>query len=203
MTSYTAIPDNAIDQDSPLTEDLGTLFRDNPIAGFEGSTDAPVAATGWHPYDMTNVGDGGDGEFYDFASDGASASIETPAFADGYEYAIRIEDYSNTTNSNFQIEIQLAATSGWSVFSANLITAPQQYRGIFAFTMPRLAAYAHSGQWLVPLCASSGGTAASGIEASSIGATASKIAKARVSMASGTNDSGKLFLLRRREFVTG
>ena len=45
MTTYTAIPDADIDTDSPLTESLFTLIRDNPIAITEGSTGAPKIQT--------------------------------------------------------------------------------------------------------------------------------------------------------------
>ena len=41
MTTYTAIPNSDIDRDSPITEPLMTLLRDNPIAISEGATDAP------------------------------------------------------------------------------------------------------------------------------------------------------------------
>ena len=41
MTTYTAITNAEIDQDSPLTETLATKWRDNPLAMFEGSTGAP------------------------------------------------------------------------------------------------------------------------------------------------------------------
>jgi hypothetical protein len=41
MTTYTAIPNGDVDQDSPVTQTLVTLLRDNPIAISEGSTDAP------------------------------------------------------------------------------------------------------------------------------------------------------------------
>lgn len=41
MTTYTAIPNSDVDQDSPVTQTLVTLLRDNPIAISEGSDDAP------------------------------------------------------------------------------------------------------------------------------------------------------------------
>lgn len=203
MTSYTAITDASINQDSPLTEDLLTLLRDNPIAGFEGATDAPVNAAAWHPYDMTLVGDGGDGEFYDFATDGASASIETPAFADGYEYAIHLEDYSTTANATVSIEVQSASSAAWVALTSSSVSGPSSYRGLFAINTPRLVTYAHSGQWLAPLHTNSGSIVAEGMDAVSTGTTASALSKARVSVSLGTSDGGKLYLLRRREFVTG
>jgi hypothetical protein len=41
MTSYVAIPNGDIDQDSPITQPLMTALRDNPIAIAEGETGAP------------------------------------------------------------------------------------------------------------------------------------------------------------------
>lgn len=41
MTTYTAIPNGDIDQDSPGTQPLFTLLRDNPIAITEGAPGAP------------------------------------------------------------------------------------------------------------------------------------------------------------------
>ena len=44
MKTYTAVTDAAIDQDSPMDEDLWTLYRDNPIAMLEGAAGAPRVA---------------------------------------------------------------------------------------------------------------------------------------------------------------
>lgn len=41
MTTYVAIPNGDIDQDSPVTQPLLTAIRDNPIAISEGATGAP------------------------------------------------------------------------------------------------------------------------------------------------------------------
>ena len=41
MTTYTAISGGEIDADSPITADLMSKLRDNPIAISEGSTGAP------------------------------------------------------------------------------------------------------------------------------------------------------------------
>lgn len=41
MTTYTAIPNSDVDQDSPVTQTLVTLLRDNPIAITEGASGAP------------------------------------------------------------------------------------------------------------------------------------------------------------------
>jgi hypothetical protein len=43
MTSYTAIPNGDIDQDSPITQPLMTALRDNPIAIAEGDASVPAS----------------------------------------------------------------------------------------------------------------------------------------------------------------
>ena len=42
MTSYVAIPNGDIDQDSPITQPLMTALRDNPIAIAEGDASVPA-----------------------------------------------------------------------------------------------------------------------------------------------------------------
>jgi hypothetical protein len=42
MTSYVAIPNGDIDQDSPITQPLMTALRDNPIAIAEGDASVPL-----------------------------------------------------------------------------------------------------------------------------------------------------------------
>jgi len=45
MTTYTAIANTDIDQDSPVTQPLMTAMRDNPIAMAEGASGAPKLRT--------------------------------------------------------------------------------------------------------------------------------------------------------------
>lgn len=45
MTSYVAIPNGDVDQDSPVTQPLMTALRDNPIAIAEGASGAPKIQT--------------------------------------------------------------------------------------------------------------------------------------------------------------
>lgn len=76
MTTYTAIANTDIDQDSPVTQPLMTAMRDNPIAIAEGASGAPklrtknvfggggaleIPATN---YDFTGLDDFGGARFY-------------------------------------------------------------------------------------------------------------------------------------------
>ena len=62
MTTYTAIAAGEIDADSPVTADLMSKLRDNPIAITEGSTGAPkvmAAAINWTANTLTgNISSG-------------------------------------------------------------------------------------------------------------------------------------------------
>jgi hypothetical protein len=84
MTSYTAITNGEIDQDSPITQPLMTAMRDNPLSMFETDSSAPLAAFAWQIED----GAGGTDPIYDHSVDGTVTSITTPDFADGWEYML-------------------------------------------------------------------------------------------------------------------
>ena len=53
MTTYTAIANTEIDQDSPVTQPLMAKLRDNPIAIVSGATGAPRINPGAHGYPAT------------------------------------------------------------------------------------------------------------------------------------------------------
>lgn len=94
MTTWTTITNAQIDQDSPVTQTLMTGLRDNVAATAEGSTNAPVMVSGWHPNDMVNVGDGNDGKVYDFAVDGGITALEI-TMAAGFEYRVVFKDLTH------------------------------------------------------------------------------------------------------------
>lgn len=128
MTVYTAIPNGDIDQDSPVTQPLLTALRDNLLAGLEGDTTAPVNQATWHPYNKVTVGDTNTGLIYSFPVNGAVASIVTPDFADGYEYALIFEDLRSTVVSQtlrfeFYRETSAAYSGADSPTGASLTTA--------------------------------------------------------------------------------
>jgi len=89
MTTYTAITDGQIDQDSPITQPLMTAMRDNPIAIAERATGAPYVENSWYPYNSTSVGND-DGLVYDHAVDGNISLLQLPALEAGYDYRIEI-----------------------------------------------------------------------------------------------------------------
>lgn len=202
MTTYTTIANTEIDQDSPVTQPLMTAMRDNPIAISEGSTGAPITAAGWHPYDMVAVGDGNDGLIYDNAVDGNVLSIETPNFADGYEYMLLIERIShNTTATAFDIDQYFetaAAYQGVESISA-AYNSGDTVSGFIHFHRPRYSSHRHFFSY-----STTGGTASGGASSNTkfhYNATAQKVLKARIDV-TGTSliDGGKVYLLRRKDF---
>jgi len=104
-STWTDIPNGDIDQDSPATETLFTAIRDN------------IIAQSWSYYDD------GDGVIYNGAVDGTVASVESPTFADKYEYFFILTQMTvSVTLSSFQFRVywdQEAAWSSWSDFISN------------------------------------------------------------------------------------
>jgi len=101
MTTYTAITDAEIDQDSPITQTLMTKYRDNLLAVITAGPGSPLAPGIWHPYDMAVVGDGADGVIWDHAVDGSVAEIESPDFDDYFEYLFVFEAVTTSFTRNY------------------------------------------------------------------------------------------------------
>jgi len=193
VTDWTTITDSQVDPDAPITSGLGYSWRDNPIAIAEGSANAPVLSTGWHPYDKVTVGDTADGLFYDFDVDGAVATITSPTFADGYDYMVRWYNLSHNSGSaqNFRIDgtnigatvLNSGAGSGWAEILAPTLTDwPKVIRG-----------YSRAG--------SPTGSSADILILSSNFAT--PLTGITISWGGGNNDQGKAYLYRRRNFMFG
>lgn len=54
MTDYTSIADSQIDPKAPVTSELMTALRDNPIAIAEGAAGAPKIADSWQALETTS-----------------------------------------------------------------------------------------------------------------------------------------------------
>ncbi len=195
MTTYdeSAVSNTVIAHKKPITLQQGRALRDNPIAISEAATGAPVVVAGWHPYDMVKIGDGNDGVFYDFAVNGTQATITTPDFADGYEYAIRFADLGCSATSDLNVDLYretgAAYTTAWT--SANT-TAGAAY-GWVEIHAPRVAGTEHF--------VTARATMANFAEAATSGfwdATVQKILRARILWSGGANiDAGTAKLYRR------
>lgn len=204
MTTYTTIPNGDIDQDSPVTQPLMTALRDNPLAGFEGSTDAPINQAAWHPYDAEFVGDGNDGVIYDFTVDGAVSVVETPDFSDGYEYGLILSGVSGNSGPDFIIDAYMESGATWlNLFTSTTSTAAYSYNGHAYVSFPRVPQngfYLH-GNLFHRAGGSSTADDINGGAAFSGGADVVQKLRFRVNV--GTLDAGTVKLIRRREYITG
>jgi hypothetical protein len=178
-------------------------LRDNPIAIAEGSAGAPIVAAGWHPHNATEVGGGS--AFYDFAIDGAVSAVEFP-FDEGYEYIIFADSISGTASTSLSIEMYRDVDAAYTLMkqpSAN-IPAANLSTGAWFFEFPRRLKRRHRIETIHPL-SSDADTAdyALGTDLTHIAdITLQGISKARVRWGSGNFDAGKIWLYRRREYIT-
>lgn len=197
--AWVNIPDTSLDPDAPLTSQLAFAWRDNPIAIAEGAEGAPVITGIWHPYDMAAAGDGADGELWSFAVDGAVSEVETPNFADGFEYQLLCDELSGSATADFRIGLFLATSE--SYINADVVTAvnSEQARSIQAtIHRPRDVSRTHALEYIGWTWDGSASTTG-GMNTFSIqNNTAQKIGKARVSISIGTFDAGRIRLFRRK-----
>lgn len=167
--------------------------------GVAGNPTITAGAAGWEAYNTT-----GDGKFYDFAVHGAVASVETPTFADGYEYMIIAESFGKGVSGaalTFQIELyrnQAAAYAGAAAFFLTTGTAALSVTGFAALYLPRRTVRSH---YIIGhmATATTNTTTGGGLFYNMVNhTTATKIDKARVSWSTGAlSTSGKLYLYRR------
>lgn len=199
MTSYITITDVETDPEAPLTSELAKKWRDNPIAIAEGVTTSPVTAAGWHPYNSTLNGTG-DGKIYDFAVHGAVASVETPAFEDGYEYMIIVDGMSKGGSTvDFTISLYRETTGAYSSAYALISATSSAYvSGYIELPLIRKALLLHIIRQYLSIVTSITPiktTGDGGITFAHSGAQ--KISKAKLGFAPANTTAGKLFLYRR------
>lgn len=200
MTTYTTITNSQVDTDSPIDQALMTALRDNPLAIVEGSANAPVNQWAWHPYNMTDVDDGNDGEFYNHSTDGTVATVETPAFADGYEYKVIFEDVSNSSAGNNTLYVDIYHSTNAAYSSPGTITTTfpgsESMSGEFRMLGARLDRKVH----VLEYAAHHTSTGTNAGVAGTLGthtATAQKVGKLRFRFTGSNIDAGTMYLMRR------
>lgn len=117
MTTYTAIANTEIDPESPVTSDLMTKLRDNPIAMAEGASGAPTMEVAWHH--LETLQPGSDATTQTFATDftgyraaklmgkfglSSAAAINLQYYAGSWATVLTIP--SGSTGGDFAFEIQ-------------------------------------------------------------------------------------------------
>ena len=205
MTSYIEITDGETDPGAPGTSELWKKWRDNPIAMAEGATGAPlIRAAGFVPHGWQKFDDGGDAVLWDYASDGAVASVETPQFEDGYEYLINCHNLRGSVTGDLYIDIfaQTSASYLTSVLTANLYNIGAGW-GLFSIPVPSLVKtlhavycpfgfYDYSGAWSIR----------PGEVGAKYTATPQTIGKARIRASAGNLNQGTISLYKRPGILT-
>ncbi|MBL3587776.1 hypothetical protein JMM61_20935 [Rhodovulum sulfidophilum] len=207
--------------EAQATDPTGTEFGATSGAQIAAAVDARMGAVGtpvneaaWHPYDMVRVGDGADGLFWDRSVDGDGQYIMTPDFEDGYEYMVRVEGVSfggsgtyglvikgwiDQTNSvTEQMPISAATSSRGAIFGSVRIVSPR-VPGPFMNIVVEQAVSPLLNSNVSPDCPCGYGASMT------LGAVDRTLFKAELSWTGGRRwfNAGKMYLLRRREYVSG
>jgi hypothetical protein len=135
------------------TDEKAQAQAENPVALAEGAPGAVVLQQSWHPYDMVAYGDGGDGVIYDFAVDGAVATVTTPTLVSGYHVAfdfigLTTGSAGGATDVPFSILIERASASGTfeqACVSTGDNNAGAKFSGRLEVFHPTVSQTAHNG----------------------------------------------------------
>lgn len=198
--AWTTISNAAVAVGAIPSSSTVTALRDNPGAMGAAENGAPIVFAGWHPHDKVTVGDGADGLIYDFAIDGAVATIETPDFEDGYEYRIIGRGLSHNDGSDRSFELELlGATSGVyaDFFRTSTANASITLDIDAEILTPRLSLARHIGK----LVSSRAQLSLSAVGVATMSVT-EKVSKARFNLAAGSFDAGRVYFLRRRDYTS-
>lgn len=209
MTTYSDIANTEVDADSPLTADLGGKFRDNPLAILEG--DSTAISAGKTVFGVWTIDDGAGGvedPIWDFSVDGAFTTLESPTFSDGYEYRLIFDSFSwDTTTTDVEIEFYgvTDAAYEWTWATSGLgAVHTVNFSGVFELgTLARFSRnYAALG--VGGTLYEDGGTNTAAFSQTAAPTSYSqKFSKVRIGFDTGAQaDAGKIYLLRRGEYLT-
>jgi hypothetical protein len=199
MATYTTISNAAVAVGAIPSSSTVTALRDNPIATAEAATGAPVIHAGWHPYNKVAVGDGNNGLIYDSAVNGTVADIVTPDFEDGYEYRLIGDAVRHNSGSSRNLIIE--------AYRETLGTYATAYQSASTY----LANLKIDAELLVPRLADSSKVLRAIIGTSSaldanqnniFSSSDNKILRMRIVFSAGSINNGKVYLLRRREYLS-
>lgn len=199
MTTYTPITNGQLDQDSPVTQPLMTSLRDNPLAMAEGASGSPDIYTNWVPYDD------GDGKLWDFATDGAVATITTPDFADRFEYRIFLGNVEVDVGANLYYEAYRGTSAAYATILTLSNPGVTEYAiGYLNLLEPMTVRNWHmTSYWSVnPSSFVDAVASISELHHVIYHATAQKITKVRLSLSGASNfDGGTVYLYKRLSYV--
>jgi hypothetical protein len=138
---------------------------------------------------MVDVGDGADGLLYEFSPGDSVTTITSPALEDGYEYAFLIDNLEMSSSGDGTIAFQTSTGGGYTQVSSVSFTTPNGQTalfGVYEFRLPRLVSNLTTPRQ----------------EIGGLTLTSAKITNCRIETTSSIS-SGKVYWLRRREYVTG
>jgi hypothetical protein len=201
MATYTTISNAAVAVGAIPSSSTVTALRDNPIATAEAAAGAPVIHAGWHPYNKVAVGDGNNGLIYDSSVNGTVADIVTPDFEDGYEYRLIGDAVRHNSGSSRNLIIE--------AYRETLGTYATAYQS--ASTYSSIASLKIDAELLVPRLADSvkvlraiiGTSSALDANQNNIFSSSdNKILRMRIVFSAGSINNGKVYLLRRCEYLS-
>lgn len=202
MTTYTAISNASVAVGAIPSSATVTALRDNPSAIAESASGAPVVAAGWHPVTKVTVGDGEAGLLYDFATSGAQATVTTPDFEDGYEYRIICSDIKNNSagSPRFQVNAYFQTDAVYRrVYFTIGGNSSARFGVDFEFLIPRVSKQTHFFRAV-------GFTNSTMLNETYIeniyDATVQKLLRAQMSFETDSIAGGKIWLMRRREYIS-
>lgn len=176
----------------------GQVLSTNGNSAVPTWIDPPV---GWFNHDgSTTIS-----PIYDFAVNGAVATIVSPDFADGYEYQFIFAGLNNSAGTTFELQIELyrETTAAYATASTILTDQAAVTKGELTIFHPRMVMNAHriEGKLVDAANANSVSVASwPGTIDGYIGhTTAQKLLRARFSMNSGNINAGQLYMLRRAD----
>ena len=202
MTTWTSISNAAVAVGGIPSSTTVTALRDNPSAIAETASGAPVVFAGWHPYDKVTIGDGKTGLIYDSAVNGIVSSIITDDFVDGYEYRVVAHNMQQTGGGTIRLDLdayfETDAAYRRLAYSPDAGSSGSQFGYDIQILLPRVEKRTHltSGNAYV------NGSVGIGYDSTSYDATLQKLLRARIKFTSGSIDTGKVYLFRRREYAS-
>ena len=144
MTTFnpSTVSNTTIASGKPITLQQGRALRDNLAAAREGATGAAYEASAWHPHDGVTIGDGATGLIYNQSVHGTVATLETPAWADGYEYRFIYEGLRHNSGSNQSFRVEFYKSADASYVSAinigGLASSGSDFNGYSEVYRPRI-----------------------------------------------------------------
>lgn len=201
-------PDEIADEAVTLAK-LAHVATSTIVGRSSGGTGDPEALTATQVRALLNVEDGATaatggwesvGTFYDNSTDGTVASIETPDFADGFEYRILVNDVSSTLGGALQIELYNEDDTAYSsadTISTALTNSAQQIISDIEILNPRKTTRMHTGRASSSRSESATETESALFAFGCITFAAQKVLRARLSFTGGSFDEGTVTLLRR------